>query len=55
MQEMSKRLAEENPIYVTDVGQNQMWATQHLVVDSPRHHLTSGGCGTMGFGLPAST
>jgi acetolactate synthase, large subunit, biosynthetic type len=54
MQEMSKRLAEENPIYVTDVGQNQMWAAQHLVVDSPRHHLTSGGCGTMGFGLPAA-
>ena len=41
-------------VYVTDVGQNQMWAAQHLVVDKPRHHLTSGGCGTMGFGLPAA-
>ena len=31
-----------------------MWAAQHLVVDKPRHHLTSGGCGTMGFGLPGA-
>lgn len=45
---------ERDTVYVTDVGQNQMWAAQHLVVDKPRHHLTSGGCGTMGFGLPAA-
>ena len=45
---------DKDTIYVTDVGQNQMWAAQHLVVDKPRHHLTSGGCGTMGFGLPAA-
>ena len=31
-----------------------MWAAQHLVVDEPRHHITSGGCGTMGYGLPAA-
>lgn len=54
MRSMSKAFAGENPVYVTDVGQNQMWAAQHLVVDKPRHHLTSGGCGTMGFGLPAA-
>lgn len=54
MQEMSRVFAGEDPVYVTDVGQNQMWAAQHLVVDKPRHHLTSGGCGTMGFGLPAA-
>ena len=45
---------DKDTVYVTDVGQNQMWAAQHLVVDKPRHHLTSGGCGTMGFCLPAA-
>lgn len=54
MQELSRSFAGEDPVYVTDVGQNQMWAAQHLVVDKPRHHLTSGGCGTMGFGLPGA-
>lgn len=44
----------QNPVYVTDVGQNQMWAAQYLKVNKPRHHLTSGGCGTMGFGFPAA-
>lgn len=45
---------DKDTVFVTDVGQNQMWAAQHLIVDKPRHHLTSGGCGTMGFGLPAA-
>lgn len=54
MKELSRSFAGEDPVYVTDVGQNQMWAAQHLVVDKPRHHLTSGGCGTMGFGLPGA-
>ena len=31
-----------------------MWAAQYLTIDKPRHHLTSGGCGTMGFGLPGA-
>lgn len=53
MKYMSSTL-DNDTVYVTDVGQNQMWAAQHLVVDKPRHHLTSGGCGTMGFGLPAA-
>ena len=53
MKYMSKEL-DNDTVYVTDVGQNQMWAAQNLVVDKPRHHLTSGGCGTMGFGLPAA-
>lgn len=53
MKQLSKTFGDE-AIYVTDVGQNQMWAAQHLTVDKPRHHLTSGGCGTMGFGLPAA-
>ncbi|NVK57624.1 MAG: acetolactate synthase 2 catalytic subunit [Alteromonadaceae bacterium] len=41
-------------IYTCDVGQHQMWAAQYLKFASPRHHLTSGGLGTMGFGLPAA-
>lgn len=53
MKYMSTTL-DNDTVYVTDVGQNQMWAAQNLVVDKPRHHLTSGGCGTMGFGLPAA-
>lgn len=38
----------------TDVGQHQMWASQHLVNLLPNHFLTSGGLGSMGFGLPAA-
>ena len=41
-------------IYVTEVGQHQMWAAQCLTIRSPRAFLTSGGLGTMGFGLPAA-
>lgn len=44
----------KNPILVTDVGQNQMFAAQHFPVESPRSFITSGGLGTMGFGLPAA-
>jgi acetolactate synthase-1/2/3 large subunit len=38
----------------TDVGQHQMWAAQHYLCRRPRRFLTSGGLGTMGFGLPAA-
>ena len=41
-------------VVVTDVGQNQMWAAQHFRHSIPRHFLTSGGMGTMGFGIPAA-
>lgn len=41
-------------VFVTDVGQNQMWAAQHLKIETPRSWITSGGFGTMGFGLPAA-
>lgn len=40
--------------FATDVGQHQMWAALHLRVEEPRTWLTSGGLGTMGFGLPAA-
>ena len=38
----------------TEVGQHQMWAAQHFGFDEPRHWMTSGGLGTMGYGFPAS-
>ena len=44
----------EDAIVTTDVGQHQMFAAQHYPVRRPRGLLTSGGLGTMGFGLPAA-
>ncbi len=41
-------------IITTEVGQNQMWAAQFYQFDYARHFVTSGGLGTMGFGLPAA-
>ncbi|OQY52511.1 MAG: acetolactate synthase, large subunit, biosynthetic type [Desulfobacteraceae bacterium 4572_89] len=41
-------------IITTEVGQNQMWAAQFYHFDKPNHFVTSGGLGTMGFGLPAA-
>lgn len=38
----------------TEVGQHQMWAAQHFAFESPRHWMTSGGLGTMGYGLPSA-
>ena len=43
-----------NAIITTDVGQNQMWTTQFLALDEKKQMLTSGGLGTMGYGLPAA-
>ena len=41
-------------IFVTDVGQHQMWATQYLDINEKKKLITSGGLGTMGFGFPAA-
>lgn len=41
-------------LVVTDVGQHQMWAAQHLSFSKPRTFITNGGLGAMGFGLPAA-
>lgn len=46
--------ADRKPYIATEVGQHQMWAAQFLHFDDPNHWLTSGGLGTMGYGLPAS-
>ena len=41
-------------IVTSDVGQHQMWVAQHYTMHHPQQHLSSGGLGTMGFGLPAA-
>ncbi len=43
-----------NSCVTTDVGQHQMWSAQHMAFDDPSNFLSSGGMGTMGFGLPAA-
>ena len=53
IEEVSKA-AGKDAVFVTDVGQHQMWAAQYLQIDKPRTFLSSGGLGTMGFGLPAA-
>ncbi len=52
-----KRLSEitGSEIYLTtEVGQNQIWSSNHYTIKDPTHFLTSGGFGTMGYGLPAA-
>ncbi len=47
-------LTKGEAIITTEVGQNQMWAAQYYHFNQPNHFITSGGLGTMGFGLPAA-
>ncbi|WP_337841626.1 acetolactate synthase 2 catalytic subunit [Rheinheimera sp.] len=53
LKQLSDR-APDNAVVCCDVGQHQMWVAQHMSFSSPRNHLSSGGLGTMGFGLPAA-
>jgi acetolactate synthase-1/2/3 large subunit len=48
------RCMNPDTVITTDVGQHQMWVAQHLPIRRPRQLLTSGGLGSMGFGLPAA-
>ena len=54
MNHMSENTGDHSVMWITDVGQNQMWAAQHLQIDAPRSWISSGGLGTMGFGVPAA-
>ena len=51
LNELTKNLC---PYITTEVGQHQMWAAQYLTFNKPNHWMTSGGLGTMGYGLPAA-
>lgn len=51
---LSKILNDKNPIIAVGVGQHQMWVPQFMNLSTPRSFITSGGLGTMGFGLPSS-
>ncbi|SEL79096.1 acetolactate synthase, large subunit [Colwellia chukchiensis] len=53
LKEISEQMP-KNTCVTTDVGQHQMWAAQHMRFDDPSNFLTSGGMGTMGFGIPAA-
>lgn len=52
--EKLRELSDEDAIVSTDVGQNQMWTAQFFQFRKPRTFLSSGGLGTMGYGLPAA-
>ncbi|MFB0872099.1 MULTISPECIES: biosynthetic-type acetolactate synthase large subunit [unclassified Sphingobium] len=51
---LGRMVRDRDPIIATDVGQHQMWAAQHLGFEASNRWLTSGGLGTMGYGLPAA-
>ncbi len=53
LRELTRR-GGENLVVTCDVGQHQMWVAQHGLFSRPEQHLSSGGLGTMGYGLPAA-
>jgi acetolactate synthase-1/2/3 large subunit len=52
--ELSKLVADRNPVIAVGVGQHQMWTAQYFKFSEPRSWLSSSGLGTMGFGLPGA-
>lgn len=54
IQRLYELTKDKDPIITTEVGQHQMWAAQHFHFFGPNKWLTSGGLGTMGYGLPAA-
>jgi acetolactate synthase I/II/III large subunit len=54
MASLRDALRGRDAIVSTDVGQHQMWAAQYMAIERPGRWLTSGGAGTMGYGLPAA-
>jgi acetolactate synthase-1/2/3 large subunit len=52
--EVASRIAPKNCPVVTDVGQHQMWTAQHYAIEKPRLFCSSGGLGTMGYGMGAA-
>ena len=54
METLQALTAGEDVIFTTGVGQHQMWAMQYLLSERPRTFITSGGLGTMGYGIPAA-
>lgn len=54
LQRLNALSKSQKPFVSTDVGQHQMWAAQYIHFDQPKKWLTSGGLGTMGYGVPAA-
>ena len=54
MEQFQELIAGDDVVVTTGVGQHQMWAMQYVLTDRPRNFITSGGLGTMGYGIPAA-
>lgn len=54
LSQINQKIEGKDVIVSTDVGQHQMWSAQYLKFDKPNRWLTSGGAGTMGYGMPAA-
>jgi acetolactate synthase-1/2/3 large subunit len=54
LQRLNELTKDRNTYITTEVGQHQMWAAQFMDFDAPNRWMTSGGLGTMGYGLPAA-